>query len=191
MNKLEAQTIIENTGNYEEEEIEEILGVYETILKHVGFKDERRDQRFIVKFHDIFYYMPEEYENDNRDEFDHLFEEFCEQQYSFIVEEANEKNIDIDEMLHPMCVGNYQPFIVDIPEITMENAIDVAMKVYDEFNWRGKEYVENYIYLVGLLKDLEDNYVKYWIEFLEDAEYSPKKLNEIKEKYNRDRERKN
>lgn len=191
MNKLEAQTIIENTGNYEEEEIEEILGVYEIILKHVGFKDERRDQRFIVKFHDIFYYMPEEYENDNRDEFNHLFEEFCEQQYSFIVEEANEKNIDIDEMLHPMCVGNYQPFIVDIPEITMENAIDVAMKVYDEFNWRGKEYVENYIYLVGLLKDLEDNYVKYWIEFLEDTEYSPKKLNEIKEKYNRDRERKN
>lgn len=191
MNKLEAQTIIENTGNYEEEEIEEILGVYETILKHVGFKDERRDQRFIVKFHDIFYYVPEEYENDNRDEFNHLFEEFCEQQYSFIVEEANEKNIDIDEMLHPMCVGNYQPFIVDIPEITMENAIDVAMKVYDEFNWRGKEYVENYIYLVGLLKDLEDNYVKYWIEFLEDTEYSPKKLNEIKEKYNRDRERKN
>lgn len=191
MNKLEAQTIIENTGNYEEEEIEEVLEVYETILKHVGFKDERRDQRFIVKFHDIFYYMPEEYENNSRDEFDHLFEEFCEQQYSFIVEEANEKNIDIDEMLHPMCVGNYQPFIVDIPEITMENAIDVAMKVYDEFNWRGKEYVENYIYLVGLLKDLEDNYVKYWIEFLEDAEYSPKKLNEIKEKYNRDRERKN
>ena len=78
MNKLEAQAIIENTGNYDEDEIEEVLGVYETVLKHIGFEDKRRDNRFIVKFHDIFYYTPDECEEI---EMDRLFEEFCEMQY--------------------------------------------------------------------------------------------------------------
>ena len=55
MNKLEARIIIENTGNYDEDEIDEILGVYKTVLKHIGFKDRRKDNRFVVKFHDIFY----------------------------------------------------------------------------------------------------------------------------------------
>lgn len=188
MNKLEAQAIIENTGNYDEEEIEEVLNVYETVQKHIGFEDKRRDNRFIVKFHDIFYYTPEEIEN--TDEFNGLFDAFCEDMYDNIIDQADEKHIDVDEMLHPMYVGHYQAFIVDIPEITNDNAIDVAMRVYDEFSWNGKEYVENYIYLVGLLQDLEDNYMEYWFDFLDGNEYyTQQTINEMKDEYHKDMER--
>ena len=187
MNKLEAQAIIENTGNYDEDEIEEVLGVYETVLKHIGFEDKRRDNRFIVKFHDIFYYTPDECEEI---EMDRLFEEFCEMQYEYVGESLNDKHIPIDEMLHPMYVGHYQGFVVDIPEITNENAIDLAMEIYDEFSWNGKEYVENYIEVVKILQDLEDNYMEYWINFLEDDEFmSQKTIDEIKNKYQKDMER--
>ena len=187
MNKLEAQIVVENTGNYDEEEIEEILGVYETVMKHVGFEDKRRDSRFIVKFHDIFYYAPDEYE---AAEFDNLFEEFCNAQYENVLDLLWEKHIDIDEMLHPMCVGHYQAFVVNIDEITNDNAIDIAMKVYDEFSWNGKEYVENYIYAVDILQDLEDNYMNYWIEWLELNEIMPEKtIKEIEKKYHEDMER--
>lgn len=188
MNKLEAQIVVENTGNYDEEEVEEILEVYETVMKHVGFKDDRRDSRFIVKFHDIFYYEPKDIKD--TDEFNNLFDAFCSDMYDNITEQAHEKNIFIPEMLHPMHVGSYQAFVVDIPEITNDNAIDIAMKVYDEFNYNGKEYVENYIYLVDLLQDLEDNYMKYWFEFLDGNEYFPQEtIDEMKNNYHKDMER--
>ena len=188
MNKLEARIVVENTGNYYEEEIEEILEIYETVMKHVGFKDDRNDSRFIVKFHDIFYYTPEEIED--TDKFNSLFDAFCEDMYDNITEQAYEKNINIDEMLHPMHVGHYQAFVVDIEEITNDNAIDVAMKVYNEFNYNGKEYVENYIYLVDLLQDLEDNYMKYWFDFLDLNEYYPQKtIDEMINNYHKDMER--
>lgn len=188
MNKLEAQIIIENTGNYDEEEIEEILGVYETVLKHVGFEDRRRDNRFVVKFYDIFYYAPDEM--GDTDEFIGLFDAFCEDMYDYIAETADEKNISIEDMLHPMYVGYYQAFIVDIPEITNDNAIDVAMKVYDEFSWNGKEYVENYIHLVNAMQDIEDNYMEYWFDFIEDNEYfSQETIDKMKDEYHKDMER--
>ena len=187
MNKLEAQIVVENTDNYDEEEIEEILEVYETVMKHVGFKDNRRDSRFVVKFHDIFYYAPKEIEDTNL--FNGLFDSFCNDMYDNIIEQyANEKKTDIDYMLHPMYVGHYQAFVVNIEEITNDNAIDVAMRVYDEFNYEGKEYVENYIYLVDLLQDLEDNYMEYWIDFITD--YLPEEIvKEINDTYHKDMER--
>ena len=188
MNKLEAQIVVENTGNYDEEEIEDILEIYETVLKHVGFKDNRRDSRFIVKFHDIFYYAPKDIED--TDGFNGLFDAFCSDMYENIICQADEKNIDVDEMLHQMYVGSYQAFVVNIEEITNDNAIDIAMKVYDEFNYDGKEYVENYIYLVNLLQDLEDNYMEYWFDFLEMNEYYPQKtIDGMKEEYHKDMER--
>lgn len=188
MNKLEAQIVVENTGNYDEEETEEILEVYETVMKHVGFEDKRRDSRFIVKFHDIFYYAPKEMEDTA--EFNSLFNDFCYDMYDNITEQAHEKYISVDDMLHPMYVGHYQAFIVDIPEITNDNAIDVAMQVFDEFGWNGKEYVENYVQLVDMMQDLEDNYMEYWFEFLDGNEYfSQKTIDEMKEEYHKDMER--
>lgn len=188
MNKLEAQIIVENTGNYDEEEIEDILEVYETVMKHVGFKDNRRDNRFVVKFHDIIYYTPKEIWD--TDEFNGLFDAFCSDMYENIICQADEKNIVIDKMLCRMYVGSYQAFMVDIEEITNDNAIDIAMKVYDEFPFEGEEYVEDYIYLVGLLQDLEDNYMEYWFDFLDGNEYYPQEMiDKMKEEYHKDMER--
>lgn len=188
MNKLEARIIVENTENYAEEEIDDILEIYETVMKHVGFKDNRRDSRFVVKFHDIFYYAPKEIED--KDEFYGLFNDFCYIMYDNITEQAHERNIDVDRMLCRMYVGSYQAFMIDIEEITNDNAIDIAMKVYDEFDCDGKKYVEDYIYLVGLLQDLEDNYMEYWFDFLDGNEYYPQEMiDKMKEEYHKDMER--
>jgi hypothetical protein len=187
MNKLEAQALIENSGNYDEEEIEDVLDVYEELIKNVGFEDNRRDNRYIVKFHDIFYYMPDEAEA--AEEVDGLFENFCYDQAEMIEDELKENNIDIDSMLTNYDVGHYRAFLVDIPEITKENAADLAMEIYDEFNYKGKDYVKNYIYTVNLLQDLEDNYMDYWIEFLELNEIQENIVKEIKEKYKKDQQR--
>lgn len=187
MNKLEAQALIENSGNYVEEEIEDVLDVYEELIKNVGFEDNRRDNRYIVKFHDIFYYMPDEVE----EKIDGLFEDFCYEQSEIIEDELKENNIDIDYMLTNYDVGHYRAFKVEIPEITKENTADLAMEIYDEFNYKGKDYVKDYIYTVNILQDLEDNYMDYWIEFLEGNEFIDEKyIKEIKENYKKDQERK-
>lgn len=187
MNNLEAKAIIEATGNHDEEDTEYIMDIYKNVVKHIGFEDKRRDKRYIVKFHDIFYYMPDGVEEAAAD---NLFERFCEDQADCISDALEEKHIDIDEMLHPMCVGHYQAFTVDIPEITKENAVEVAMLIYDEYGWRGDVYVDNYVYTVNVLQDLEDNYMDYWIEFLEANEYMPKPMiDEIRERYKKDMER--
>lgn len=191
MNKLEAQAIIENTGNYVEEEIEDILKVYDELIKNIGFKDNRMDSRYIVKFHDIFYLEPEmKQDSEEYELYNDLFESFCYDQSEIIEEQLIENNIDIDEMLTRQSVGHYQAFIVYIPEITKENATELAMQIYDEFNYKGEEYVKNYIFTVNLLQDLEDNYPEYWIDFLELNEFPENLVEEIKENYKKDQERK-
>ena len=192
MNTLEAKAIIENTGNYDEEEMEDVMKVYDEVVKHIGFEDNRRDKRYIVKFHDIFYYTSEEIQKDGTT-FDGMFEDFCEQQVEYMEEYFMEEHIPIDDMLHPMYVGHYPVFIVDIPSITMENAAQVAMDVYNEFTYEGNEYVKNYITVVNTLQSLEDNYMEYWIEYLDnEAEFRniPKKyVEETRQAYNKDKER--
>lgn len=190
MNKLEAQIVVENTGNYDEEDTECILEICEELKKHIGFEDNRRDGRFIVKFHDIFYYMPYEFKRDHEDLVNSLFEDFCWQQSEYIEDAAKEEEIDMDIMLSNMYVGHYQAFLVDIPKITDENAIELAMEICDEVGYRGKEYVKGYIYLVNLLQDLEDNYMTYWIEFIKAGGLMPEKqIKEIEDNYKKDLER--
>ena len=193
MNRLETQAIIEQTKNYDEEETEQILKIYDDVVKHIGFEDKRRDNRYIVKFHDIFYYTPEELQKDE-DTFNSMFEDFCNQQVEYMEDYFYERHIDIGEMLHPMYVGHYQAFIVNIPNITEENAAQVAMDIFDEFGWEGDVYASNYVTIVDTLQDLEDNYMEYWIEFLDnEAEFRdiPKKyVEETKNNYEQDKGRK-
>lgn len=184
MGKLEAQAIIENTGNYDEEGVEEVMDVYDALAKHMGWQDKRRDKRFVVKFHDIFYYLPEEYDNDK---IDTLFEEFCNEQYEMLEDDAIERGVKIEALLTRQNVGHYQAFQVDIPEITEDNIAELAMKFYDEYNWQGGERAEDQIYLIDTLKIMEDNYMEYWFDFLEQVEFDEKALKEMKEKYNKDK----
>jgi len=190
MQTLEAQAIIENTGDYDDYVVGYILETYEELMKNVGFEDNRDDKRYIVKFHDICYYTA--YDENEEEEFWNLFDMFCEDTIRNIEEELEAEDVDIDIMLTRMNVGHYQAFLVDIPEITKDNAIELAMKIYDEVGYRGKEYVRSYIYMVNMLQDLEDNYMTYWIEFLRAGEFmSEKAIKEIEERYKKDQERRN
>lgn len=188
MNKLEAQIVVENTGNYDEEDIEYILETYEELEKHIGFEDKRRDKRYIVKFHDICYYTP--YDENNEQKFWNLFDIFCEDQAEWLEEENKTEKIDEELMLTRWCVGHYPAFRVDIPEITKENTIEKAMEIYDEVGYRGQEYVKSYIFMVNNLQAMEDNYMDMWIEFLRDGEYiKEESIKEIEDKYKSYKER--
>lgn len=186
MHRLEAQAIVEDTGNYDEEDIEYILDIYDDVMKHVGFKDERRDGRFIVKFHDIFWYTPDKIIETEK--FSNLFNEFCNDQYRYIKDDADCENINIDRMLTRYNVGHYQKFLVGMPEITSENAIELAMKIYDEVPYEKEKYASDYVHIVNTLQDLEDNYVDYWIEYLTDY-VTEDVIKEMKIKYEKNKAR--
>lgn len=187
MNKLETQAIVESTGNYDDEDVEYIMGIYNKLAKHIGFEDKRIDKRYVVKFHDVFSYVPEKWK-DYEDDLWSVFDMFCREQIEYVEESIGEQGIDVGSVLTRYTVGSYQAFIVDIPEITEENLADLAMNIYDELGYRGVRYIDDYIYVTNLLQDLEDNYVEYWIEMLEDNEMAPEKeIKEMRERYEKER----
>ena len=189
MNKLEARIIVEDTGNYDEEDTDYILKICEELEKNIGFEDNRRDIRFVVKFHDICYYSPDE-KIISDSEFWNLFDIFCEEQIEWICKENEEEGIDGELMLSNYSCGHYQAFRVDISEITKENIIDKAMEIYDEVGYRGAEYVKSYIFVVKNLQYMEDNYMEDWFEFLRCGEYIPEEeIKNMEEKYHKDMER--
>lgn len=189
MNKLEMQAIAEASGNYDEEDIEYILETYEELCKHIGFEDRRKDSRYVVKFHDICYYSP--YDGDNEQEFWNLFDMLCDDQVEWMKEENATEGIDTDLMLTSYNCGHYPAFVVNISEITNENATELAMNIYDEVGYRGAEYVKSYIFMVNNLQAMENNYMYEWIEFLRAGEHMPEKdIKEMEDKYKSDQERK-
>lgn len=195
MNTLEARIIVEESGNYYEEEIEYIMDTYEDVCKHIGFKDTRRDKRFVVKFHDIFYYEPtsKRYRKRYENIVDDFFKSFCEDQYEWIEGECNEANIDIDRMLTRQTCGHYSAFVVDIPEITQENAAQVAMDIYDGLAYGddSDHYASDYVRVVGMLQDMEDNYMEWWLDYIEGSDViSQKALLEVRKQYLEYKERK-
>lgn len=190
MNKLEARILIENTGNYVEEEIDDVMEVYEELEKHLGWEDERRDSRYIVKFHDIFYYMDDEWEKEHEQELYDLFDMFCNMMYDDTKEEENYNNIDVSRLLASGYTGHYQSFCVDMPNITEENIVELTQDFYDEFNYEGKEYVKEHIKEVEILKSLEDHYIEYWFDFLSNEEFPVKVLKKMEEKYNKEKKEK-
>lgn len=191
MNKLETRALIENTGNYEEEEIEEVMDVLEVLEKHMGYEDNRSDKRFVVKFHDIFYYTPEEFTN--TEQFNDLFDMFCNDQYDYFMEEMDDKGItkiDVEDMLDRRYCGHYQTFKIEMPYIEEDNIVQLAQDFYEEYNYEGGQYVEDYITVKNALQELEDNYVSYWIQFLKDMEVDEKIVKETETKYNEDLKKK-
>ena len=167
--ELEARVFLANK-NYEEDEIDDVLDVYKSVVKHVGFKDKRKDSRFIVKFHDIFFYTPTEYYKEHADEFNALFDSFCEMEYEYVMDEINTVGIDLDKIFDPRYyIGHYKAFDIDIDEITEDNAVEIAMQIYDEHPFTADRYIDDRIYIVNLLQDLENNYMEYWIEFLKNT----------------------
>lgn len=183
--KLEARTYYEQ--NYDEYEVEDLMDIYERVMSHVGFTDNRRDSRFIVKFHDIFYCWPDE-EKECEGTLDALFEDFCTCTYEDIMDTLRESNIDIRSLTSSRPCGHYDAFIVDVPEITKDNAIELAEKIYIEVG-NGGSYIDDYVFVVNMLQALEDNYMDEWIDFI-DGGLPKRVINKIKKAYEAEKKRK-
>ena len=151
-------------------EIEEFLEDYlPEVKKHIGFKDERDDPRFVVKFHDICFYTNTQDTSDEKadmteSEFDSLFGTFCTDMYENTKQFMVEEGISDSELFSIHDVGHYKAFEKIIPELTEENYLDIALEIYNE--GLSPDYVNEYTKLSYYLQDMEDNYMTYWLDFL-------------------------
>ena len=151
-------------------EIEEFLEDYlPEIKKHIGFKDERDDPRFVVKFHDICFYTNTQDTSDEKadmteSEFDSLFGTFCTDMYNNTEQFMVEEGISDSELFSIHDVGHYKAFEKIIPELTEENYLDIALEIYNE--GLSPDYINEYTKLSYYLQDMEDNYMTYWLDFL-------------------------
>ena len=179
-NTLELKIYLQDKG-YDDYDVEELIEDYiPRVKEHIGFCDNRRDSRFVVKFHDIFYFheaedMPEE-------QFNMLFELFCEEQYQ-ITQEIIKEDCSLTErqLLTTHDVGHYRTFEVIISEpISEENYVDWAIKIYEE--GLSPAYIDDYVKIANHLQDMEANYMEYWIEFLEANDIPDTTIKKIKER---------
>ena len=151
-------------------EIEEFLEDYlPEVKKHIGFKDERDDPRFVVKFHDICFYTNTQDTSDEKadmteSEFDSLFGTFCTDMYENTKQFMVEEGISDSELFSIHDVGHYKAFEKIIPELTEENYLDIALEIYNE--GLSPDYINEYTKLSYYLQDMEDNYMTYWLDFL-------------------------
>ena len=151
-------------------EIEEFLEDYlPEVKKHIGFKDERDDPRFVVKFHDICFYTNTQDTSDEKadmteSEFDSLFGTFCTDMYENTKQFMVEEGISDIELFRIRDVGHYKAFEKIIPELTEENYLDIALEIYNE--GLSPDYINEYTKLSYYLQEMEDNYVTYWLDFL-------------------------
>ena len=151
-------------------EIEEFLEDYlPEVKKYIGFKDERDDPRFVVKFHDICFYTNTQDTSDEKadmteTEFDSLFGTFCTDMYENTEQFMVKEGISGSELFSIHDVGNYKAFEKIIPELTEENYLDIALEIYNE--GLSPDYINEYTKLSYYLQDMEDNYMTYWLEFL-------------------------
>lgn len=182
--ELEARLLLSRM--YDEDCIDDIMDIYRDVAQHIGFTDRRRDERFIVKFHDILYYEPDEaYEDkDTHSYYDELFDQFCNSQYDYIADALQEIGVDVDNLLTSYNVGHYKAFKLYIPYIAQDNVIDVTEEIWA--NDLGCRYASEYVYVVNWLQDLEDSYMEYWIEFLKDNEFPDTYIKQIEDAYNED-----
>ena len=103
-------------------EIEEFLEDYlPEVKKHIGFKDERDDPRFVVKFHDICFYTNTQDTSDEKadmaeSEFDSLFGTFCTDMYENTKQFMAEEGISDSELFSIHDAGHYKAFEKIIPE---------------------------------------------------------------------------
>lgn len=172
-NMLETRLLLQRAG-YDEYDIDEIIDDYlPDIKRHIGFRDERSDKRFVVKFHDILYFTNTDGDDKDMDEeeFDRLFESFCEFMYDGVECLIREQCLLTERQLFRTGdVGHYQAFeYIQEEKVTEDNVLDIATEIFD--NALSPYYFDDYVKIVNYLQDMEDNYVEYWLDFLRDGEY--------------------
>lgn len=164
-NEIETKIYLEQEG-FTEYEIEEIIEDYlPEVKKHIGFCDNRSDSRFVVKFHDICYFThtPEDMSDD---EFNNLFDIFCNEQYNCVKECMDKETYLVESSIFATHdVGHYRAFeYIQTEPITEDNVLQVAINLYNE--GLSPFYIHDYTLLVGELQNMEDNYMEWWLEFL-------------------------
>ena len=168
-------------------EVEEFLEDYlPEVKKHIGFKDERRDLRFIVKFHDICFYTntqdtEEEKADMTEDEFNSLFGTFCTDMYENTEQFIEEEGISEYKLLSTYDVGHYKAFEKIIPELTKENYLDITLEIYNE--GLSPDYINDYTKLSQYLQNMEDNYMTYWLEFLKAVDIPEETIKNIERRW--------
>lgn len=164
-------------------EVEEFLEDYlPDVKKHIGFKDERDDPRFIVKFHDICFYTNTQDTADEKadmteTEFDSLFGTFCNDMYENTKQFMEEEGISEYKLFSTYDVGHYRAFEKIIPELTEKNYLDIALEIYNEC--LSPDYINEYTELSYYLQNMEDNYMTYWLEFLRAMEIPEETIKNI------------
>ena len=186
MNELELKIYLQEEKEYDGCEVEEIMEDYlPKVRAHIGFYDKRRDTRFVVKFHDIFFFTETNGEEKDLeyDDLSNLFEIFCNDMYETTENVINEEcYLTQIQLLSAHDVGHYSAFEYIVEnEITEENAIDVACEIYDE--QLSPHYIDDYVKVVNHLQDMEDNYMEYWIEFLEGFDEYQEAAKKIEKKW--------
>lgn len=176
-------------------ELEEFLEDYLPRVKaHIGFKDERRDPRFVVKFHDICYYTNTQDTNEEKadmtkEEFNSLFDMFCSDQYEGTKYVMENGHMSMNMLFKWQQVGHYYAFEKIIPELTEENYLDIALEIYNE--GLSPDYIDGYTKLSDHLQDMEDNYMTYWLEFLRATDIPETKIKNIERRWKEHEEKYN
>lgn len=155
MQTLETQALF--NAEYDTDDYDTFEDIVRALADNIGYKDNRRDKRFIVKFHDIIY-EPDE------DTYNKYFGDFCDWVYINTMDTLADASIVTEDLLTSYTVGHYRAFKVYIPEITKDNIYELAKKIYDET--QDPDYVDNYITTTNLLQEIEDNYVDWWKDYI-------------------------
>lgn len=167
--------------------LEEFLEDYlPRVKKHIGFKDERRDPRFVVKFHDICYYTNTQDTKDEKadmdeERFNSLFDMFCNEQYETTKWLMDDNAMDERGLFSMYDVGHYRAFELIIPELTEENYLDKALEIYTK--GLSPDYIDDYTKLSDHLQDMEDNYMEYWLEFLRATDTPEETIDNIERRW--------
>lgn len=181
---LEEQIWAKEKLNDEFEQEEFLDDFLPRVKEHIGFTDNRRDPRFVVKFHDICYYTntPEDM---SQETFDSMFEMFCNDQYEFVKDYMEQNGMAWIRLFGTYDVGHYRAFEMVIPEITQDNYLQVALEIYEE--GLSPTYIDEYTALSDLLQDMEDNYMQYWLDFLRDHDIPETTIKNIERRYEKDK----
>lgn len=182
---LEASAYFESK-NYAYWQIDELIRVYKRVVSHIGWRDTRRDKRFVVKYHDVFRYMPARFNDESSEQiFLDMFGSFCSTEYEQIQEQMEEHNIDEDQILGKYA-GHYCAFTLDIDEITEDNALDITCRIYDDNPYiYNEQWLDDHIFVVDMLKREEEHYMQYWVDFIKGSGcFTDADVAEIIERYN-------
>lgn len=157
--------------DYDDEDIEYMVNELLPIAKkYIGWEDKRRDNRFIVKFHDIIY---DKGFNNEDETMNQLFDDFCQETYEWVKDEMANKKCYEKDILTTYSIGHYQGLKLEragVHSITEENIYDVVASVFNEFcgEYDISDKLRQHIETVNILQELEDTYKNWWGEYVRD-----------------------